>query len=64
MTTETIIRIKITASEGMVLTDGKVYGKIVYLAEGDDPSTFKEISKEEFAAIEAERNAKEALNET
>ena len=41
----------ITAAEGRVLTDGTVYGKTLYLAEGADPSAFYEITEEEYAAI-------------
>ena len=51
MTTETITRIKLTASEGMVLTNGNVYGKIVYLAEGADVGSFHEISDAEYQQI-------------
>ena len=58
MTTETITRIKLTASEGMVLTDGTTYGKIIYLAEGTSPSTFYEISDAEYARIQEEEEAK------
>jgi hypothetical protein len=36
MNKETITRIKLTASEGHILTDGENYGRIVYLAQGDD----------------------------
>ena len=58
MTTETITRIKITASEGMVLTNGTVYGKIVYLAQGKDPHSFWEISDAEYARIREAEEAK------
>lgn len=34
------------ASDGMVLTDGKNYGKIIYLADGADESAWHEISEE------------------
>lgn len=36
------------ASAGMVLTDGKNYGKIIYLAEGADASAWREIPEEEY----------------
>lgn len=36
------------ASVGMVLTDGKNYGKIIYLADGADESAWREIPEEEY----------------
>lgn len=50
------------AEEGMVLTDGENYGKVIYLADGVDASTFYEITDEEYAAMEA--RSKEQENET
>jgi hypothetical protein len=41
----------IYADEGKVITNGKVYGKIVYLADGDNGEDFYEITDEEYAAI-------------
>lgn len=63
MTTETITRIKLTASEGMVLTNGKGYGKIVYLAEGTSPQLFYEISDAEYARIQEDEEAKTRASE-
>lgn len=58
MTTETITRIKLTANEGMVLTDGTTYGKIIYLAQSADWTRFYEISDAEYARIREEEEAK------
>lgn len=36
------------ASAGKVLTDGKTYGRIIYLADGADESEWREIPEEEY----------------
>lgn len=54
MKKETIIRIKLTASEGYVLTDGESFGRVVYLASGDDGSRWYEITEEEHEAKKKE----------
>lgn len=41
----------ITASEGMVLTNGEAYGKDVYLGVNDSPDNWWEITEEEYAEI-------------
>lgn len=38
------------ADEGMILTNGTHYGRIVYLAPDDDGSAWYEITEEEYAA--------------
>ena len=43
------------ADEGKVLTDGTHYGKVIYLAEGVEPSAYYEITEDEYAVICAER---------
>lgn len=48
MKKETITRIKLTASEGHILTDGENYGKVVYLASGDDGDKWFEITDAEY----------------
>lgn len=45
---ETITTIKLTASEGHILTDGKNYGRIVYLAQGDAGEKWHEITEGEY----------------
>lgn len=51
MITETITRIKLTASEGMMLTDGEHYGKEVFLAENADAGAWYEITEAEYEEI-------------
>ena len=51
MIKETITRIKLTASEGMILTNGEIYGKELFLATGIDESRFYEITEEEYNKI-------------
>lgn len=48
------------ASDGMVLTDGKTYGKVVYLAEGAEEAVWHEITEEEYESIVTSEEATEA----
>lgn len=48
MQKETITRIKLTASEGHILTDGESYGRVVYLASGDEGDGWYEITEAEY----------------
>ena len=52
-------RIPITASEGMILTNGEIYGTKIYLADGVDASTFYQIPIEEYNRILEEQRQKE-----
>ena len=47
MQIEVISRTKLTASEGMVLTNGTVYGTVIFLAEGVE-NNYYEITEAEY----------------
>ena len=48
----TIELIKLTASEGMVLTNGEAYGKEIYLGCNDRPDNWSEITDAEYEEIQ------------
>ena len=54
-------RIILYADEGTVLTDGEIYGRTVYLAEGKNLSEFYEITEKEYNEV-LEKIAEEAKN--
>ena len=47
----TIELIKLTASKGMVLTNGEAYGKEIYLGCNDSPGNWREITESEYNEI-------------
>lgn len=54
----TINLIKLTASEGMVLTNGTAYGKEIYLGCNDKEENWHEITDAEYENILAEEKAR------
>jgi len=42
---------KVTASAGMVLTNGEAYSKEIYLGKNDNADNWYEITEEEYAVI-------------
>lgn len=61
MIKENITLIKIKASEGMILTNGDVYGREIFLGKGDSPDNWYEITEAEYKKIQAERNVADEL---
>ena len=43
---------KLTASEGMVLTNGEAFGKEIYLGVNDSAENWREITEEEYNEIQ------------
>ena len=41
-------RLKMKATEGMILTNGETYGVEVYLGSGDSPDNWHEITQAEY----------------
>lgn len=48
MKKEIITSVKLTAADDMVLTNGKAYGKIVFLATNDSAENWHEITEAEY----------------
>ena len=51
MEKSTIKLIKLTASEGMTLTNGQAFGKEIYLGVNDTPENWREITDAEAEEI-------------
>ena len=51
------VRNVLYADEGKILTNGEIYGKVIYLAEGESADGYTEITEEEYNRIEAEKAA-------
>jgi hypothetical protein len=54
--TSTVELIKLTAAEGMTLTNGEAYGKEIYLGCNDTADNWREITDSEAEALQAENN--------
>lgn len=52
-------RITLYAEEGMVLTDGEHYGRIIHLSVDADASKWHEITEAEYERILAENESEE-----
>ena len=61
MTETTITLRKLTASEGYVLTNGKAYGKEIYLGIYDSAENWHEITDAEYAEIMAAQEPEEPI---
>ena len=59
MKTATITTTVLIADEGMVLTNGKDYGRKIYLGEGVNASAYREITQAEYDAIMADSEVTE-----
>jgi hypothetical protein len=57
MKIETIELRKMTASEGMMLTNGEAYSEEVYLGKNDSAENWHEITDEEYQKILKEEEA-------
>lgn len=57
----TIQLTKLTASAGMVLTDGQQFTHSVLLREGEDPSVWSEVTEEQYHKLMAQMTPREFL---
>lgn len=49
------------ADDGHVLTNGEIYGKVLFLSDGTDAGAFYEITDEEYQAVLAAQAAEAPL---
>lgn len=63
MKQETITRIKLTASDGKVLTNGTDYGREIYLADTENSANWYEITEEEYEEIQSDIDGQNVGNE-
>ena len=57
MKSEIITTTVLKADEGKILTDGEIFGKIIYLAKGRNAEEFHEITEEEYEEIQSKLEA-------
>lgn len=58
MKKDAITMIKLTASEGHILTNGETYGRVVFLPSGDEGEKWYEITEGEYKKKMAEEEAR------
>lgn len=51
MKSTSITMTKLEASEGMVLTNGEVFGREIYLGVNDSPDNWHEVTEAEYDAL-------------
>ena len=54
MEVQTVTVNVIKADEGKILTDGEIYGKVIYLAKGRSADEFHEITEAEYKEIQTQ----------
>lgn len=57
MKTETLTVNVIKAEKGKILTDGNIYGRMIYLAKNRSPEEFHEITEAEYEEIQKQNEA-------
>lgn len=57
MKTETLTVNVIKAEKGKILTDGNIYGRMIYLAKNRSPEEFYEITEAEYEEIQKQNEA-------
>lgn len=61
MKSETITTTVLKADEGKILTDGEIFGKIIYLAKDRNADEFHEITEAEYEEIKNKNDEGEVL---
>ena len=61
MMKSTVELTKLTAAEGMTLTNGEAYGKEIYLGCNDSPDNWREIPDSEARALQEAEEAAQPL---